>query len=738
MQVANAPLKWLIPWAQQNTSIIELPETTSDPNRASQRLGFPANTMLPPESGGVPPQGIDFNAGLYQVARITWWLMYGAPFAYDATFATNSAISGYAQGAQIASSDYFGAWLNTTDNNQINPDTTGTGWVPGYVYGATTVALAGANVTLTPLQAAKTTLVFTGTLTANVIVTLPAWVYDWTVYNQTTGAFTLTVITAGGTGIVAATGVTSIRGDGTNIVLASPYLRNAIGAALRTLQSKSNDTVSVLDFTGVVGDGVNDDTTGLQNAITIAAASNLKLRSTGLTHRLTAKLTIPCVANVDFTGSTIVADPLITSGYSVSIGGPLSVSTGTYPGIIKGLRVVRALTSGHANTSSNVDGVSFDANGGQASNMGIYDLTVVGFRDNIAWNGPGTFILYFSNIQSCNFWRRGLAAYASSNSGENINFHGGAIYNGNNTSFNGTGVYTDPGCTGWEWNFHSVSIDYCDISATINQGKLELNSCHLENNNNNPHIQLIFTASKPHPTLIMRGGLMIGGSGTNSWTGIPVESTNGRPAYVVSTVGGTNVVIDRTQCSVFRSAENVTEISNIGTGGSYQCYDVRPTYDGGAQCPHSYAMNELYVSTTALTGWTQNTGGGATLSFDTTTVFAPDVGSRKIVGTAGNTSSFQQTLPCRGGNNVFAKAYINATTVTAGSLYIRLDFLAPDGVTVIQTIISSQQFATATSGFQTAFISAVAPPGTASMRYQDFCNAFTGTGYFSNEHVWVY
>ena len=222
MQVANAPLKWLIPWAQQNTSIIELPETTSDPNRASQRLGFPANTMLPPESGGVPPQGIDFNAGLYQVARITWWLMYGAPFAYDATFATNSAISGYAQGAQIASSDYLGAWLNTTDNNQINPDTVGTGWVPGYVYGHTTTALTNANVTLTPLQAAKRTLVFTGVMTANVTVTLPAWIYDWTIVNGCTGGFTLTVIAAGGGGLVAGNGPTQVHGDGVNIVLSAP------------------------------------------------------------------------------------------------------------------------------------------------------------------------------------------------------------------------------------------------------------------------------------------------------------------------------------------------------------------------------------------------------------------------------------------------------------------------------------------------------------------------------------
>lgn len=219
MQISNTPLKWLYPWAQLSTTIFELPPTTTaGDGRACQSIGFPAETMLPPESGGVPPQGIDFNAGLYQVARITWWLMYGGGFVYDATFATNSAISGYAQGAEVSSTDYLGFWLNTADNNQINPDTVGTNWVPGYVYGRTTTALTNANVTLTPLQAAKKILVFTGTLTSNVVVTLPAWVYEWNVLNQCSGAFTLTLTTSGGSGaVVPQGGSTKLRGDGTNI-----------------------------------------------------------------------------------------------------------------------------------------------------------------------------------------------------------------------------------------------------------------------------------------------------------------------------------------------------------------------------------------------------------------------------------------------------------------------------------------------------------------------------------------
>jgi hypothetical protein len=218
MQNSSAPLKWLYPWASQSTTIFELPATSSDPTRASQTLGFPPNTMLPPGSGGVPPQGIDFNAGLYQVSRIAWWLMYGGQFTFDSTFATNAAISGYPNGAVIKSSDLLGGWQSIADNNQNNPDVTGTNWVPAYAYGATVLSLSSSAVTLTPLQASKPILSLTGTLTANIVITVPSWVFQWRVANYTSGAYTVTITTSGGSGYVAPQGFTSfLRCDGTNV-----------------------------------------------------------------------------------------------------------------------------------------------------------------------------------------------------------------------------------------------------------------------------------------------------------------------------------------------------------------------------------------------------------------------------------------------------------------------------------------------------------------------------------------
>lgn len=77
----------------------------------------------------------------------------------------------------------------------------------------------GANVTLTQPQASNNILEFTGALTANINVFVPLAAQQWTVFNNTTGAFTLTVIGATGTGIVIAqTKRAIVYADGTNVV----------------------------------------------------------------------------------------------------------------------------------------------------------------------------------------------------------------------------------------------------------------------------------------------------------------------------------------------------------------------------------------------------------------------------------------------------------------------------------------------------------------------------------------
>lgn len=233
MQQANQPPKFLQPLAQNDASKADIPVTSPDDTRASQSLGFPPRTGQPPEAGGVPPQLPDMNGVLNLASRGSWWAQLGGRFGYDSTFATDPLINGYPQGATLPAGDGLGDWISTANDNAVNPDTVGTGWVPGYSYGATALASqTGGTVTLTPAQARKRVLTVAGTLTSNLVLVVPNWRYDWTVYNNTGGAFSVTVRTAGGSGaVVAQNGApTPVLCDGTNCALSAPNIGPATSA----------------------------------------------------------------------------------------------------------------------------------------------------------------------------------------------------------------------------------------------------------------------------------------------------------------------------------------------------------------------------------------------------------------------------------------------------------------------------------------------------------------------------
>lgn len=103
----------------------------------------------------------------------------------SSTFTTNINLEEPALG------DYVNSW-----NTPVNSNFT----VMDAVFGSSTsVAFTNANVTLTVAQAAYFQIVCTGTLTANVQLILPSAIGGRRViYNQCTGAFTLTVLNGSG------------------------------------------------------------------------------------------------------------------------------------------------------------------------------------------------------------------------------------------------------------------------------------------------------------------------------------------------------------------------------------------------------------------------------------------------------------------------------------------------------------------------------------------------------------
>lgn len=221
MQLTNTPGKLVLPFANvgAKNTIPTASQIGITAGAASLTDGFPPLTRTPIAAGGVPPSGLDMNGILYELSAILRWANAGGGYAYDAAFATDSNVGGYPKGARIMRSDGLGYWFNTVENNTTDPEAAGAaaaGWVPDFTNGVAAVTMTGSNVTLTALQYGKPIIVISGLLTANLNLIFPNLANEWTVINNTTGAFTVTCKTAAGTGVVVNTAAL-IVGDGTNI-----------------------------------------------------------------------------------------------------------------------------------------------------------------------------------------------------------------------------------------------------------------------------------------------------------------------------------------------------------------------------------------------------------------------------------------------------------------------------------------------------------------------------------------
>lgn len=292
MQQSNQPPKFVIPFAQNDPAKAVIPATSPDDTRASQALGFPPRTGLPPEAGGVPPQKADMNGALNQLAGPILWALAGGRFAFDNAFASDANVAGYPLGADLLAADARGSWVSTANDNTANPDTVGTGWVPGYHYGATALAgQTGGTVTLSPAQAAKRVITVAGTLTSNLVLVVPGWVYDWSFYNNTSGAFSVSVRTAAGSAAaIPQNGApTPVKCDGTNCSLVAAniapatsntqalQLGQATGRVLRTsVYGRDGAGVQVVSVDGSVS-----TPTGADTFTALAAARLLRIRVIG-------------------------------------------------------------------------------------------------------------------------------------------------------------------------------------------------------------------------------------------------------------------------------------------------------------------------------------------------------------------------------------------------------------------------------------------------------------------------
>ena len=151
-----------------------------------------------------------------------------------------------------------------------------------FAYTQLALAVTGGTTTLTTAQASNTIQTYSGVLTSNQIIVVPSTVQLYTVTNNTTGSFSLTIKTSavgGATVVVAQNTSLVIVCDGTNVYNAA----SGSSSTLTTL-TLGNGSLSVpsLKFTGDVNTGFYLPSTGKFAFIVNNALAGF-FDSTGLT-----------------------------------------------------------------------------------------------------------------------------------------------------------------------------------------------------------------------------------------------------------------------------------------------------------------------------------------------------------------------------------------------------------------------------------------------------------------------
>lgn len=220
------------------------------------------------------------------------------------------------------------------------------------------------NVTLTTAEAGYDIQEYTGTLTGNISVIVPTAVSRWYVYNNTNGAFSLTVRTAAGTGIVVAQGTrTILHCDGTNVVssvnVASGSVSSvATGTGLTGGPITSTGTISLANTAvspGTYGSAntIPNITVDAQGRLTAASSISLdadliaigNLATNGLITRTGAGTAATRTITAGTGGISVTNGDGVSGNPTVSLSVPVSAANG-------GTGISSAGTAGNVLTSN--------------------------------------------------------------------------------------------------------------------------------------------------------------------------------------------------------------------------------------------------------------------------------------------------------------------------------------------------------------------------------------------------
>ncbi len=454
MQLSNIPGKLLLPFANAGgKSIIPVASQIGiTAGAASLTDGFPPLTRTPIAAGGVPPSGLDMNGILYEMSAIVRWANAGGGYPYDGTFATDTNVGGYPKGARIMRSDGQGYWFNTAENNTTDPEAAGAaaaGWVPDYQAGATTVAMSGSSVTLSPAQYGKPLIIITGTLTANINLIFPALAQCWTVVNTTTGGYSITAKTTGGSGVpLGSDFIGRIVNDGVDIYAENlSFLQSLAGAVPRNMNTKVGELVSLSDFGDVF---TSAGTASAAFTATMSAIGNVGLvvNPKGSLFDVTS-VTLPnAVCIIDMQNQKIIASEVAVGkslaaggghlllkdvrnnqatrihveprGFPVGVAAKFDLMFDDYESDLTNYRIVNLYTKTYdpadTSTTQGNNGVAVLGTKGVGRNFGIWPTLHFGFSDDGAGAAVPMKMYYFDTSDTVwrtpmrGAWRQGFAA----------------------------------------------------------------------------------------------------------------------------------------------------------------------------------------------------------------------------------------------------------------------------------------------------------------------------------------
>ena len=369
--------------------------------------GISQNLVIPQASENTLPVVASSTAGMVTISGGGSTVVNTFNTRSGAVTLTNTDISG-AGGALLASPVFTGTPQAPTaavgDNSvQLATD--------AYVYTATqgsaTVPLAASNVTLSAAQYSVPVIIFTGTLTANVTVTVPTSGH-WTFYNATSGSFTVTL--ANGTG---ATAVVPQSGTAT-----SPYI--------------SDGSVGVLPVNPIITgvSSVNGNTGAVTGIATLASptftgvpAAPTATAGTNTTQLATTQFVTTAVSSYAPLNSPVLtgvpAAPTATAGTSTTQIATTAFVATSYAPLASPTFSGRVQSPAYSYTVDNI-GSTAGTSGTLTLNLGLYS--------EFAFTPTGAFTLAFTNTLGANLNQ--VTYLRITNGGTNVSWPSGSLFSG--------------------------------------------------------------------------------------------------------------------------------------------------------------------------------------------------------------------------------------------------------------------------------------------------------------------